>query len=311
MPRRLSALFDTPSLPLVPPPSPNGTGTSPTRSPGFRPLSSDPVTPTNRQRNDSSSPYASAHSQRRNGGASCRTEDFTQFGVVNAKKLKLKQESVMRLEDFSKMASSASKVSIFAQLLKITEMQALVSPAAAAFTMPKKLDHKIDIHSIRTMMSPSLAFYVKKAGGDTPSSIMKALVQEHASPWGLTAEVLDDKTQWGVVTTRIRIRLTDCRYEIKKVISDSIWVSIKSEEGDLVVTDCEEPLTIIQLCEALVDIVPDAGLKVTLPMLGRVALLRHVLIEYDNEEVRISKAIAKVLKNDCCTYGDPDLSIFT
>ncbi|KAJ7859466.1 hypothetical protein B0H14DRAFT_3446588 [Mycena olivaceomarginata] len=35
----------------------------------------------------------------------------------------------------------------------------------------------------------------------------------------------------------------------------------------------DDPMDIITLCEALIAIVPDAGLKVTLPMLGRVALL--------------------------------------
>ncbi|KAJ6522639.1 hypothetical protein DFH09DRAFT_1421575 [Mycena vulgaris] len=278
-------------------------------------------------------PYGSALHNRGNRRApGGRVEDFTQVGVLTARKLKLKPESVMRLEDFAKTAGSASDVTMFAQLLKITEMQALFTSAAASFTVPKKLDHKIDIHSIRTMLSPSLAFYVKKAGGDTPSGIMKTLVQEHAGPWGLTPEALDDKASWGMVQTRIRTRLTDRRYEIKKVLCDGMWVTVKGEDGEVVVTDLEESFDIIKLCEALVAIVPDAGMKVTLPMLGRVALLRQVLVDvsggskfwekvdeqlafvrekYENDEARISKAIAKVLKHDCRTYGNPDLSIFT
>ncbi|KAJ6602336.1 hypothetical protein B0H10DRAFT_1958092 [Mycena sp. CBHHK59/15] len=213
------------------------------------------------------------------------TEDFTQVGVLAAQRLKLKPNTIIRLEDFAKTANSASEVTMFAQLLKITEMQALISPTNVPFSIPKKLDSKINIHSIRTMLSPTLAFYVKKASRDTPSGIMKVWA------WGITSEDIDDKAHWGVVSSHIRTCLTDRRYEIKKVISDSIWVSVKSEDGELIVMDRDEPLNIIQLCEALVEIVPDAGIKVTLPMLGRVALLsdstasnfanlkRHVLID--------------------------------
>ncbi|KAJ6552712.1 hypothetical protein B0H10DRAFT_1968336 [Mycena sp. CBHHK59/15] len=140
---------------------------------------------------------------------------------------------------------------MFAQMLKVTEMQALLSPAAAAFTIPKKLDNKIDVHSIRTLLSPTLCHYVKKAGGDTPSGIMKSLIQEHATTWGLTADNVDDKNQWGVVTTRVRTRLTDRRYEIKKVLCDAMWVSVKGEDGEVIITDLEEPSDIIKLCEAV------------------------------------------------------------
>ncbi|KAJ6532939.1 hypothetical protein B0H10DRAFT_2449622 [Mycena sp. CBHHK59/15] len=220
---------------------------------------------------------------------------------------------------------------MLAQMLKVTEMQALLSPAAAAFTIPKKLDNKIDVHSIRTLLSPTLCHYVKKAGGDTPSGIMKSLIQEHATTWGLTADNVDDKNQWGVVTTRVRTRLTDWRYEIKKVLCDAMWVSVKGEDGEVIITDLEEPSDIIKLCEALVAIVPDANMKVTLPMLGHVALLRQILVEvnggakfwekvdeqlsklrtkYENDKKQISKAIAKVLKVDCRTFGNPDISIF-
>lgn len=54
---------------------------------------------------------------------------------------------------------------------------------------------------------------------------------------------------------------------------DAVWVSVKSEDGEVTLTDREDPLDIIKLCEALVAIVPDADIKVTLPMLGRVAFL--------------------------------------
>ncbi|KAF7371506.1 hypothetical protein MVEN_00005400 [Mycena venus] len=331
---RLAALFDTPSSPLAPPPGSSGDmgSTTPTGTPS-RHNSSLPGTPTIRHRHGfSSSPYASAGRNRwsRHSGVQS-LEDFTQAGVLIGRKLKLKPEGVMMLDDFAKNATSINEVKSYAQLLKITEMQAAVATTAANFVIPKKLEHKIDMHSFRTLMSPTLGFYVKKAGPDSPSGIMRTLIIDHGSQWGVTSDVIDDKAQWGVIVSRVRNKLTDRRYDIKKVLCDAVWILVKTEEGETVLTNREDPLDIIQLCEALVNIVPDAGVKVTLPMMGRVAILRQVLIDesggpkfwervdeqlskirekYENDESRISRAIAKVLKNDCRTYGSPDISLF-
>ncbi|KAJ7704693.1 hypothetical protein B0H14DRAFT_3903581 [Mycena olivaceomarginata] len=319
----LAALCDTLSSPLAPPASSSGDmpgTTTPAGSSSRRTASSNPTTPTNRHRQISSSPYASARINRHNRRFSVQGfEDFTQAG------------GVMMLDDFAKNATSVNEVKLYAQLLKITEMQALVSPTAANYVIPKKLDHKIDVHTFRTMMSPNLGFYVKKSESDSPSGIMKSLILEHGELWGVTNDVVDDKASWGTIASRIRIRLTDRRYDMKKVLVDGMWTSIKTEDGETIVVDREDPLDIIQLCEALVDIVPDAGIKVTLPMMGRVAVLRQVLVDakggskfwekvdeqllmihekYENDEPRISRAIAKVLKNYCRTYGSPDLSLF-
>ncbi|KAJ6617776.1 hypothetical protein B0H10DRAFT_2032149 [Mycena sp. CBHHK59/15] len=104
--RRLDAIFDTPSSPLAPPSAENAnSSTTPAGSPPSRRISSAPVTPTNRShsREASSSPYAAARNNRRNRLTSSRTtEDFTQVGVLAARKLKLKPESLLALEDFAK-----------------------------------------------------------------------------------------------------------------------------------------------------------------------------------------------------------------
>ncbi|KAJ7934034.1 hypothetical protein B0H13DRAFT_2306060 [Mycena leptocephala] len=347
---RLSALFDTPSSPLAPPAGSNDNmgGTTPVGSPSHR-TPSNPTTPIHHRR-PSSSPYAPARNNRQRRSSIHGFEDFTQAAGLTARKLKLKPEGVMMLDDFTKNAISVNEVKSYAQLIKITEMQALVGPTAANFSIPKKLDHKIDIHSFRTMMSPTLGFYVKKSRPDSPSGIMKTLIIEHGEHWGVTNETIDDNSRWSIIGSCVRTRLTDRRYEIKKTASHSlhipsasqlsadplqlfeaVWTSAKAEDGETVVTEREDLLYIVQLCEALANIVPNAGVKVTLPMLGWVAVLRQVLIDvnggskfwekvdeqlsllretYENEEARISQAIGKVLKNDCRTFGAPDLSLF-
>ncbi|KAJ7849684.1 hypothetical protein B0H14DRAFT_2582393 [Mycena olivaceomarginata] len=331
---KLSALFDIPSSPLAPPPSGSDAmqGTTPAGSPSGH-IPYVPATPTNRHGHSSSiSPYASARSSRQSRRSSVRPfEDFTQAAVLCARKLKLKPEGVMVLDDYAKNATSVNEVKTFAQLLKITKMQALLSPTVATFVVPKKLDHKIDMHTFRTMMSPSLAFYVKKSSPDSPSGIMKGLITEHGEHWGVTNDILDDKGSWGVISSCVRTCLTDRRYDIKRILFDGVWISIKNEDGKTVVSEREDPVDIIQLSETLINLVPDAGVKVTLPMLGHIAVLRQVLVDvnggpkfwekvdeqlsmirekYEHDEARISHAITKVLKNDCRTYGSPDLSLF-
>jgi hypothetical protein len=172
------------------------------------------------------------------------------------------------------------------------------------------------------------------------------LIVQHPG-WGVTADQLDDKEISWAVLTRSCGHLTDRRYDIKKEVclvfvdaqmymfismlflqcADSLWIFTKSEDGETIVTDRQDPLNIVKLCENLVDPVPDAGVKVTLPMLGRVALLvclflfvvailifhqRQVLLDvsgrtnfwdqvdqqlahlrekYDHDEARISKCV--------------------
>ncbi|KAJ7920421.1 hypothetical protein B0H13DRAFT_1867631 [Mycena leptocephala] len=109
---------------------------------------------------------ASAFTNRRNGRTSTRVaEDFSQVGILLVRKHKLKPEAL-----------SVSEVKAFAQSLKIAEILAGVNTGAVNTTLTKKLalsKHKIDVHTFRTMMLPTLGYYVKKAGGDSPSSIMK------------------------------------------------------------------------------------------------------------------------------------------
>ncbi|KAJ7675040.1 hypothetical protein B0H17DRAFT_1182999 [Mycena rosella] len=307
--RRLAALFDTPSSPLGSPSSngPPGFSSTPPGSPG-----GVPVTPTPAGPRTSSSPYASAGVTRCSRGRGLRTgaEDLTQFGALTARKLKLKPHSVVKLEEFAKDATSKSEVTIFGHVLHLEEMQALLVPTATSFVIPKKFENKLNIHGLRTMLSPTLYAYVKKAGADSPSL---------NSPSHPTEEQLEDKAVWDPVSSRLRHRLTDHRYDIKKMITDSIWVSVKTEDGETTFTEREDPLDIIKLCEALVELVPDATIKVTLPMLGRVAILRQVLFDVgsapkywekvdeqlaklcerfaDDEaaEAKIFRAIAKVL----------------
>ncbi|KAJ6536222.1 hypothetical protein B0H19DRAFT_1271013 [Mycena capillaripes] len=329
-PSRLNALFDTPSSPLASPSSGRaGRTTTPAGSPSSSGAPSRTPTYSGRRSGAQSSPYASPRVGRRTRRDDM-LGDFTQFGALQGKKLKLKPEGNMKLEEFSKTADSKSEVAMYAQLIKIIENQALMVPAATGFVIPKKFEGKVTIHSIRTILDPALSAYVKKAGADSPSGILKNAILAHTPHWGITTKQTQDKNVWDPIASRCRHRLTDARYNIL----ESLWTVTKDENGETVMTDRADPLDIIQLCEALTDLVPDAGVKVSLPMLGRVAILRQVLVDVhggqklwekveeqladlrnryaddENPEVKISKSVARVLKNDRRSYGNPDISIF-
>lgn len=101
---RLEVLFDTPSSPLAPPSSDSGPqgNTSPPGSPS--PQNTAPMTPTRAHGSSRPSPYSSPHDH---GSRPHRriTEDLSQVGALAARKLKLKPESMMALEEFSKVST--------------------------------------------------------------------------------------------------------------------------------------------------------------------------------------------------------------
>ncbi|KAJ6632089.1 hypothetical protein B0H10DRAFT_2250924 [Mycena sp. CBHHK59/15] len=217
------------------------------------------------------------------------------------------------------IAECRTEILMFAHILKISEMQALTAPSAADFVILKKLE----------LMSPNISHYVKKSGADSPSGIVKSLIQDHASQWGITSEQIGEKTIWSTVMSHVHTHLTDQCYSIKKAIFNSLWVATKDDEGETTIEEREDPLDIIKLCEELVNIVPDADMKVTMPMLACVAILRQIIIDVSgsskfwekvDEELAtlhnepdgkiLSKNIVKVLKADCCRYGNPDLALF-
>ncbi|KAJ6609290.1 hypothetical protein B0H10DRAFT_2226036 [Mycena sp. CBHHK59/15] len=201
---------------------------------------------------------------------------------------------------------------MFAHILKISEMQALTAPSAADFVILKKLESKLDIHSFCTLMSPNISHYVKKSRADSPSGIVKSLIQDHTSQLGITSEQIREKTIWSAVTSHHQESF-----------------ATKDDEGETTIEEREDPLDIIKLCEELVNIVPDADMKVRMPMLARVAILHQIIIDVlggckfwekvdeelamlrdePNEKI-LSKNIVKVLKADCRCYGNPDLPLF-
>ncbi|KAJ6622268.1 hypothetical protein B0H10DRAFT_1944668, partial [Mycena sp. CBHHK59/15] len=143
-------------------------------------------------------------------------------------------------------------------------------------------------------MSPNISHYVKKSGADSPSGIVKSLIQDHTSQLGITSEQIREKTIWSAVTSHVRTCLTDHCYSIKKA----------DDEGETTIEECEDPLDIINLCEELVNIVPDADMKVRMPMLARVAILHQIIIDVSggckfwekvDEELATSRAHEKIL----------------
>ncbi|KAJ7663583.1 hypothetical protein B0H17DRAFT_1211596 [Mycena rosella] len=241
--RHLATLFDTPGSPLdhLARMVLLGSATPPLDRPGESRLLPLPLAHTHPHR----------HTLRQGG------QD-----ALTAWKLKLKPHSIVKLKDFAKDATSKSEVVIFGHVLHLEEMQALLVPTATSFVIPKKFENKLNIHGLRIMLSPTLYAYVKKAGTDSPSGIMKALIHAQTPHWGI----------WDPVSSRLCHHLTDHRYDIKKMITDSIWVSVQTEDRETTFTECE-----------------DATIKITLPMLGCVAILRQVLFDVGSTPKALSK----------------------
>ncbi|KAF9469000.1 hypothetical protein BDZ94DRAFT_1245129 [Collybia nuda] len=253
------------------------------------------------------------------------SEDFSQLAGSLAKKHKLKDGPASSLIDFAKLPLSQQNVYLFCEVMRIRQQQDTLHPPDIVFIIPKKLEAKIEIYIFRTLMSPSLASYVQKP---LPTDIVTALIKKHPS-WGVTPEVKDNKSSWDVVVKWVRERLTDWCYDIKKVLSKSIWTTQTDDNGVATLVNRTDPLDIIDLCTALVGIFPGAQVPVTVPMLGRVAVLRQVLVnskgatkfwekvdntfvklrsDHNNDKTAISKLIGRALKNDHKVYGEVDVT---
>ncbi|KAJ7833713.1 hypothetical protein B0H14DRAFT_3710398 [Mycena olivaceomarginata] len=218
-------------------------------------------------------------------------EDVTQLAVPS-----LEKSSLMR-----KIASPEEQQLLsYGQLLKLSTQLAAIHPSNAMYTVPALLKSKISKHSARTVLNSGVSAY--KA--DLALKAVETVLLNHPA-WGYTKTVKGDVSKNKVVKRLIQKDLTDVRHDIKKTTFEKL----------------AEPGNIITLCEALVSMpsVKAANIPVTFDMLGRVAVLRAVLIKYPDEvtywdkvdgrlerirnhgknnPTEISRAIGKILVED-------------
>ncbi|KAJ7730506.1 hypothetical protein B0H14DRAFT_3616773 [Mycena olivaceomarginata] len=242
-------------------------------------------------------------------------EDVTQLASTVSRKIKLNAEDRESVSRFAKASPEEQQLLSYGQLLKLSTQLAAIHPSNAMYTVPALLKSKISKHSARTVLNSGVSAY--KA--DLALKAVETVLLNHPA-WGYTKTVKGDVSKNKVVKRLIQKDLTDVRHDIKKTIGDSMWLP-SAPKVKRTFEKLAEPGNIITLCEALVSMpsVKAANIPVTFDMLGRVAVLRAVLIKYPDEvtywdkvdrrleriwnhgknnPTEISRAIGKILAED-------------
>ncbi|TFY58536.1 hypothetical protein EVG20_g8109 [Dentipellis fragilis] len=146
-------------------------------------------------------------------------------------------------------------------------------PPEAIWMMPKNLESKIDSFAIIIVLCPTLSAYVEK---EVAVRLMMDLINRHPE-WGFTAAAKKNKQAMDAVLLRVQSKLTERRYDVKKIIKRTLPAG--DDTAEPAVQKNQSSADILSLCQALVKIYKGDELKVTVPMCGRVAFLRTVLSE--------------------------------
>ncbi|KAI9445691.1 hypothetical protein BJY52DRAFT_1420699 [Lactarius psammicola] len=258
------------------------------------------------------------------------------------KRMCLAPPSASKVHEFIQAKSTREQTRLNAEEYKLLKLSICSTSSSSLVPLPRVRDHisveeqnvmiyellnkKIEEYVFRVLLRDDLPFYVKKKE-DVATVVQKILV-EHPD-WGLTPKVHDNKVQFDIVMCRISERTNDRRSEFKRAISQSMYEAPTKAEPRACIP-LAKPQTIYELCKTLTKISPHINVKVSLGMLGRVAILRHVYKESpgrnfwnkvddnltairdqcNNDRRAISAAIQKILKHDCRIYGPFDLTTY-
>ncbi|KAJ7751904.1 hypothetical protein DFH07DRAFT_960727 [Mycena maculata] len=251
-------------------------------------------------------------------------EDLTQLASTVARKIKLNSDDRDAMVRYAKATPEEQRLLTFGQLLKVGSQLAFIHPSDALYTVTPLLRGKIRKHCARSMLCPTIPSYRED---DAIKQVTRILLKYPS--WGYTKAIKNDSVKSKIVNKVITKDLTDLRFDIKKAIGDSVWLPTPpKEKRAFVKRDLSQD--IISLCETLVALpsVKSALVPVTFDMLGRVAILRALLIihpkeplyweKVDNrlEKIRtnakndrgeISKSVGKILKSDQDAHGSVDV----
>ncbi|KAF9466215.1 hypothetical protein BDZ94DRAFT_1252361 [Collybia nuda] len=245
-------------------------------------------------------------------------EDMTQFASTVSRSFKLQKKDRDELNMFTKYDPIEQQIWLAASMLKVQEQQATMTPPDAIYVIPKNLENKIEHYSFVILLDPTIASYIHQDG---PLKMITDLLDQNPS-WGLTPAVKDNKSKYDVIVTRVCGRLTSRRYDIKKILGDSLGKISAGLDGNGRV----DATDIVTLCQALVKIYRSANITVTVQLCARIAFLRYLIAEkptgrfwegVDKEllstrtdlpsAARQSRFFGSLLKLDRETYGDADL----
>ncbi|KAJ6583374.1 hypothetical protein DFH09DRAFT_1308896 [Mycena vulgaris] len=245
-------------------------------------------------------------------------EDMAQYAEEISRSHKFAKGEHDELVGFAGSGRSEQLIFIAGQLLSLAQHQRLLQPPDEIWALPKKLEDKIKSKGSILLTDSSIPAYRDDKIG--PGKLLMDFVIANPS-WGLGTELQQEQYAVSAVATKISKVLTTQRNTIKTAITKSLGsdppagTTLRLGALDVV------KLTAIILSKLKVKA------KVDLPMCGRVAILRKLISEKDDNKYwgqvdiklasirdkhtdprKQSKFIKKyILDPDCAAYGQVDL----
>ncbi|KAI0311551.1 hypothetical protein OF83DRAFT_1177451 [Amylostereum chailletii] len=225
-----------------------------------------------------------------------------------------------------------------ARALKHEAQLSMLQPPDAMFVMSKALEakpvkqSKIDHFAFVTVLSPDLSAYTLN---NIPHKIILDLIDRHPE-WGMPPEVKTVKHQYDIVVKHVNTKLTEHRYDLKKVILSTLpTTNGASALASLSNTQRPKSTDVVDVCRALVSKGRKTTLEISVPMLVRVAFLRDTLVrnpstntfweivdrhladlheQFKDNPPGLSRHFGKVLELDHKMYGsltEADINAFS
>ncbi|KAI0684233.1 hypothetical protein BC835DRAFT_1422423, partial [Cytidiella melzeri] len=184
-------------------------------------------------------------------------DNLEQFAKSHGRNMRLKGDVQEDLQKFSALTLEQQMVWVAARFLaqetKLDSMQ-----VESVYQIPPKLDDRIETYTFLMLVSPSISAYVTNDG--PVKSLIKHL--EKTPSWGLTAEVQINKHKKRVITTKIHLRFSHRRNDIKKLLRQSVSAPV---------------MDIVALCEAVLALGEKVSTaKPSIQLAAQFAFLRNV-----------------------------------
>ncbi|KAI9064036.1 hypothetical protein FKP32DRAFT_1685488 [Trametes sanguinea] len=179
------------------------------------------------------------------------------------KKLKLEQRQ--ELEEFAGDTLTVHNLKLYAKLLSLENKVDKIVACAPPFQVSKSLTMNILTYSTAVFFSSKLPAYKGQIPRNHVLDMLKRL------RFDLPPGIENNPADWGKVKTCVQDTLTQIRGATKKLLKKSIVSH----------TDTTKNLPIFDLAQAIVANTDD--IKVTIPLMARVALMRGVFMEYPGE----------------------------
>ncbi|KAI0741213.1 hypothetical protein C8Q76DRAFT_791551 [Earliella scabrosa] len=178
------------------------------------------------------------------------------IAVRLAKAKKLGTEQTRELEEFAKESFQVQNVRLYTTLLVLANKLEKLTPPPAAFQVSEALQKNLMSYAHGVIFSSKIPNYK----GPVPVNHLLDICRNYR--WDLPAGIEHDHAKWAKVKRAARDALTQVRGKIKKLL-------VKSTKP----ADATLHMDIFDLTKAIVH---NTDYKVTLPLMGRVALMRAV-----------------------------------